>query len=194
LQAESLTAWANAPEKPKGVGAFRHVAGWYYAAPYGVYPTADGHLALSLSPLDVVGAAIGEPRLSSFDHRDSWTRQDEISALIAARLATRATAEWTAVLEPAKIWHAPVQAYPEIVEDPQVRHMQALVTVPGGGPAKEAVTLVNHPVRYDGKAAEIRLPPQCLGAQTEEVLRELGFGPAEISALVQEGVVRLAQP
>ena len=192
LQAESLTAWANAPHKPKNVAAFRHVAGWYYAAPYGVYPTADGHLALSLSPLKEIGAAIGEPRLSSFDHRDSWTRQDEISALIAARLATRGTAEWIALLEPAKIWHAPVQAYPEIVEDPQVRHMQALVTVPGGGPSKEPVTLVNHAVRYDGKAAEVRLPPQQLGAQTEEVLKELGLDTTEISALAHEGIVRLA--
>ena len=34
-----------------GPQAFRHVAGWYFAAPYGVYATRDGHLALSLSPL-----------------------------------------------------------------------------------------------------------------------------------------------
>src|SRR6201984_1830742 len=62
LQAESLTAWLNAAKRP-AVEPPRHVAGWYYAAPYGVYPTADGHLALSLSPLAKVAEAIGEPRL-----------------------------------------------------------------------------------------------------------------------------------
>jgi crotonobetainyl-CoA:carnitine CoA-transferase CaiB-like acyl-CoA transferase len=69
--------------------------------------------------------------------------------------------------------------------------MQALVTLPGGGNTGEPITLVNHPVRYDGEAAEIRLPPQRLGAQTREILVELGLRPTEIDALAQDGVVRL---
>jgi len=193
LQSESLTAWLNAPKRPDKIHAFRHVGGWYYAAPYGVYPTRDGHMALSLSPLATIGEIIGEPRLAAFSERDAWTRQDEISELIAARLKTRATAEWAALMEPAKVWHAPVQDYAAIVEDPQVKHMQALVTVPGGGETGTPVTLVNHAVRYDGEAATVRLPPQRLGAQTDEVLRELGFAPAEIEALASEGVIRLAE-
>jgi crotonobetainyl-CoA:carnitine CoA-transferase CaiB-like acyl-CoA transferase len=194
LQSESLTAWLNAPAPPPQTHAFRHVAAWYYAAPYGVYATRDGHLALSLSPLAEIGKIIGEPRLADFTDRDSWSRQDEIGDLIAARLATRPTADWQALMEPAKIWHAPVQDYAAIVEDPQVRHMQALVTTPGGGKTGAPVTLVNHPVRYDGQPAEVRLPPQRLGAQTADVLQELGYGHAGIEALARDRVVRLAEP
>ena len=94
-------------------------------------------------------------------------------------------------MERAQIWHARVQSYAEILEDPQVTHMQALVTVPGGGKSGAPVTLVNHPVRYDGNAAAIRLPPQRLGAQTREVLVELGLCPSEIAALARDGVVRI---
>lgn len=193
LQAESLTAWLNAPQRPPSTQAFRHVAGWYYAAPHGVYATRDGHIALSLCPLAAIADIVGEPRLAQFDDHDGWTRQDEIGDLIAARLATRTTAEWQVLMEAAQVWHAPVQDYAAIAADPQVQHMQALVTVAGGGRTGAPVTLVNHPLRYDGEAAEIRLPPQRLGAQTAEVLRELGFDEAAIRELAGHGVVRLAE-
>jgi len=191
LQAESLVAWLNAAERPASVSAHRHVGGWYYAAPYGVYATRDGHIAVSLSPLRSLAEAIGEPLLAPFSDKDAWSRQDEIGDLIAARLKTNTTEEWSRRMEPAQIWHARVQSYAEIVDDPQVKHMQALVTVSGGGKSGAPVTLVNHPVRYDGEAAAVRLAPQRLGAQTEGVLGELGFGPAEIAALVRDGVVRV---
>ena len=191
LQAESLVAWLNAPAK-RPVNAFNHVAGWYFAAPYGVYATRDGHLALSLSPLSALAEATGERRLASFSSEDSWTRQDEISALIADVLKTATTAEWVARLEPLEIWHAPVQGYAEIAADPQVAHMKSLVTVKGTGETGAPLTLVNHPVLYDGESAEVRLPPQRLGAQTAQVLAELGYAPAEIEALARDGVVKLA--
>jgi crotonobetainyl-CoA:carnitine CoA-transferase CaiB-like acyl-CoA transferase len=193
LQAESLVAWINSPARPPGPQAFRHVAGWYYAAPYGVYATKDGHMALSLSPLADLAKAIDEPRLASFDAKDSWSRQDEIGELIAQRLITATTAEWAARMEPLKLWFAPVQGYAEIVEDPQVRHMKSLVTVPGKGDTGAAVTLVNHAVVYDGQSAEVRLPPQPLGAQTAEVLAELGLQQAEIKSLAADGVIKLSE-
>jgi crotonobetainyl-CoA:carnitine CoA-transferase CaiB-like acyl-CoA transferase len=194
LQAESLVAWLNAPEKPERINAHKHVAGWYYGAPYGVYPTRDGHIALSLIPLADLAEATGERRLAKFTEEDSFTRQDEIGDLIAATLKTRSTAEWVDILEAKKLWNAPVQDYAAIEKDPQVKHMGALVTVPGAGAGQAPITLVNHPVRYDGQAAEIRLPPQPLGAQTAEVLSELGFTAAEIAKLESEGVVRRPEP
>jgi crotonobetainyl-CoA:carnitine CoA-transferase CaiB-like acyl-CoA transferase len=192
LQAESLTAWANAEPRPAAASSYRHVAGWYYAAPYGVYPTRDGHLAISLSPLALLAEAIDELRLKDFSEKDSWTRQDEISGLIAERLATRPTAEWIGRMEARKIWHARVQDYADIVADPQVRHLRSLMTVPGAGAKGAPVTLLNHPVRYDGQAAEVRLAPQPLGAQTAEVLAEIGLSTGEVAELAREGVVRLA--
>jgi len=191
LQAESLVAWINAPARPAVPQAYRHVAGWYYAAPYGVYATKDGHIALSLSPLNVLAEALDEARLATYSDDDTWKKQDEISELIACRLATAPTAEWAARMEPLKVWFAPVQSYAEVVRDPQIKHMRSLVTVPGTGKTGAPLTLVNHPVLYDGNAAEVRLPPQQLGAQTEEVLLEIGLSAAEIAALAAESIVKL---
>jgi len=63
--------------------------------------------------------------------------------------------------------------------------------VAGAGETGAPVTLLNHPVLYDGEAADVRLPPQRLGAQTGEVLAELGFGAAEIEALARDKVIKL---
>jgi len=194
LQAESLTAWLNAANRPASVSAHPQIAGWYYPAPYGVYATRDGHIAVSLCPLAGLAEAIEEPRLAAFSDKDAWTRQDEIGEIIAARLKTKTTEEWNQAMERAQIWHARVQGYADLVEDPQIKHMQALVTKPGAGESGTPVTLVNHPVRYDGEAAEIRLAPQRLGAHSEEVLAELGFAATEIAALARDGVVRVAEP
>jgi crotonobetainyl-CoA:carnitine CoA-transferase CaiB-like acyl-CoA transferase len=190
LQAESLTAWLNAPKRPAAVNAPRHVAGWYYPAPYGVYATRDGHLAISLSPLAAVAKAVELPELAAFSDKDGWDRKNEISSLIAERLTAQNNEHWCTRLEAARIWHAPVQDYEGILNDPQVKHMQALVTVHGGGKTHAPVTLVNHPVRYDGKPASIDLPPQRLGAQTKEILAEIGISDSEIAALIEEGLVQ----
>jgi len=111
--------------------------------------------------------------------------------MIAKRLETAPTSEWTARMEPLKIWHAPVHGYAQIVDDPQVRHMKSLVTVPGTGDTGAPLTLVNHPVLYDGEAADVRLAPQQLGAQTREVLTEIGLSASEIAALARANVVKL---
>ena len=108
LQAESLVAWLNAPDRPKKVNAHKHVAGWYYGAPYGVYPTRDGHLALSLIPLADLADAIGEPRLAAFTEEDSFTRQDEIGDLVAATLEDAHHRRMgRRSLDDRKLWHAP---------------------------------------------------------------------------------------
>ena len=133
LQAESLVAWLNAANRPATVNARQHIAGWYYPAPYGVYATFDGHLAVSLCPLPALAEVIEEPRLASFSEKDAWTRQDEIGVLIAARLKTKSTEDWSRRMEQAQIWHARVQGYADLARDPQVKHMQALVRVQGAG-------------------------------------------------------------
>lgn len=191
LQLESFTCYLNGPT-PDDVRQPEPVAGWYFGAPYGIYPTADGHLAISLGALDPLYDALGIPageRISDAEHYD---RRQEAARIVAQRLATMTTAACVAVLEAAKVWHAPVNDYADVVRDPQVRHNQSFTTLPGA--TGTPVTLVNHPVRYDGEVPQIRLPPQTLGAQSAEILSEIGYADNEIASLLAAGVVAASEP
>ena len=189
LQAEPLTAWLNMPKKPDSIRAPGNVAGWYYPAPYGVYATKDGHLAISLGSSELMAEVLEEPLIAGFTGDDPWTRKGELAAIVSKATLKKTNAEWMAVMEPRGVWHAPVNDYEDILNDPQVLHQECFVKVEGAGPNKDRLTFLNHPLRYDGQAAEVVLPPQPLGAQTETILHELGFSAERIAALKDNKII-----
>lgn len=186
LQMESFVCYLNAAKK-HDVTAPHRVGGWYYTAPYGIYPVKDGHMAISLTALADLAAVLEAPELGDIAEEDAPQRGDEIVAILSRVLPERAYAEWHQRFEARKIWHARVNDYDEVAADPQVAHNRSFMAVKGATGAE--VTLVNHPIRYDGETAEVALPPQPLGAQTREVLSELGYDAPMVDTLIGRGVV-----
>ena len=81
----------------------------YLGAPYGVYQTKDGFMALAMGQIPVLGELLGCPALLEYKESESWYDQrDGIKNMLAHHLKTRSTADWLAVLEPADIWCAEV--------------------------------------------------------------------------------------
>ena len=189
LQMETFVCYLNGP-RPESVSPTNWIGGWIYAAPYGIYATADGHLAISLEKLKTLGEALSSPEVIAFDEADNYKRREEIAECVANVVETKSTAEWEEILEKHNIWHAPVNDYAGVADDPQVRHNGCFVTIPGATGAP--ITLVTHPIRYNGEAPEVRLPPQPLGAQTAEVLEEMGYSETEITDFEKKGVIRLS--
>ena len=186
LQQESLTCYMNG-EPPEDTRQPEHVSGWYYSAPYGLYATRDGHIAISLGSLDVLGDALDLPSEQRLPDSEAFTRRDEIAASIASNVATRTTAECVEIFNARAIWHAPVNDYSKLASDPQIVHNRSFQTVSGATGAP--ITLVSHPIQYDGQVPEVRLPPQTLGAQSEEILTDLGYDANAIQSLYSTGAI-----
>ena len=186
LQMEPLVSFLNG-QRPDSVTPPKYIGGFHYEAPYGIYPTRDGHIAISLTSLKVLNKALRSEDLAAFDDSENFEKREEIAKCIAQATRTKPNAEWQELFNQHGIWHQPVNDYAAVAEDPQVHHNKCLVTTKGA--TGSDITMVNHPIRYDGEMPEVRLPPQPVGAQTSEILRELGFADNEIEKLKQEKVV-----
>lgn len=171
LQFEHLSVHLNCDEAmpPRSEVANGNV---YLAAPYGIYPTADGHIALAMAPVDRLGELLGIPALAAFPREDWFASRDAIKRHLRDRLAQDTTAAWLAILEPAGIWAAPVLDWPALRADPAFAALDATQQV--RSPDGEALTLTRCPIRIDGRVlADGRAAPR-LGADRAVIDAELG--------------------
>lgn len=90
LQFEVLTTWLNGGQRDPIRSAVNN-ANAYIAAPYGIYPTADGFLALAMTPR--LGELLGCPALTAYSEPESaFDRRDEIKTLLLAHLRQQTSA------------------------------------------------------------------------------------------------------
>ncbi len=190
LQVESFVSYFNGDQQQSLLSP-DPIGGWYNAAPYGIYGAKDGHLAISHCDLGVLADGLDLPALKAYIGSDLFERREEVAGLLSGKLATLERDQVLARLTSLKVWCAPVNNYDTVACDPQVQHNRNFIfaTSAKGTP----MTLVNHPVRYDGAVAEMRIPPQPLGAQSAEILMELGWDEQSIRELVNENVIALAE-
>src|SRR5439155_5213619 len=180
LQCQELAAFLNMERRwdrsEAGIG------GAWLSAPFGIYATADGHLALAMGSLAILADLLGVQDLAEYDTPErAWTDRDDAYRMVAARLRERPTKEWLDLLGARDVWCAPVQSFEEVVNDPQVEHNELLATVqyPGAGD----VRVVGIPVRFSDTPGTIRLGPPTVGQHTDEVLTSVGYSAEEIRVL-----------
>lgn len=188
LQAESLVCYFNG-EKPEGSQQPSHVGSWYHEAPYGIYQTADRYIGLSLGNLPLMLEAVGAAGEFQAEQNEAYARREEISKFFAGKLQEKTFDDWAEIFNARDIWFTQVNDYDDLAEDPQQIHNGDLMKVEAW--TGEEITLVANPVRYDGKTAPVTLAPQKLGAQTREILDELGLSEEEQDALSQKGAIGL---
>lgn len=146
----------------------------YLGAPYGIYPTADGYLALAMGAVPRLGELLDCPALLAFAEPGSWfDKRDEIKAVLKHHLSTRNTADWLSVLEPADIWCAEVYTWSRLRETEGYRalDMEQTVRCPQGTP----LPTLRCPIRIDGEIYKSPRGAPAIGQDNEAILREFGL-------------------
>jgi len=174
FQFEVLTAYLNDGRRQPRRSGFRS-AHAYLAAPYGVYPTADGFIAIAMTPISKLADLLALDALGPYrDKPKSWfSDRDAIKRIIAARLATESTAHWLAILEPADIWCAKVLDWNELVESEGFRILDMLQTVTRAD--NVSITTTRAPLRIDGVRPQTGRAAPLIGEQSAAIRAEFGL-------------------
>jgi alpha-methylacyl-CoA racemase len=149
---------------------------------YGVYETSDGeHVALGAVEPRFQQVLLGHLGVSSEEMHDP-RRWPKLKAIVAEKIAARTRSEWQAILEGTDACFAPVLSLDEV---PSHEHNRARATfVDVGGDRQPAPA-----PRFDRTPAAPPEPASGPGADSAEVLAELGIMPTELQQLLDEGIV-----
>jgi crotonobetainyl-CoA:carnitine CoA-transferase CaiB-like acyl-CoA transferase len=176
LQFELLSANLFDPEVivKRGAGNSAHA---FLPAPYGLYKTQDGYLAIAMTPIPALGALLGVDLSQYEDPKSWWSHQEEIMKALSTQLATNTTEHWLAILDAADIWCAPVLTLPELVAHEgfaAIDMVQETVRTGSDG-STVAIPTTRSPVRIDGKTIKHRKGAPHVGEDTEKIRAEFGI-------------------
>jgi crotonobetainyl-CoA:carnitine CoA-transferase CaiB-like acyl-CoA transferase len=159
-----------------------------------IYETKDGHMSVAVmsdAQWATLAEAVEKPewlddaRFKTMALRD--LNIDDRLALTQSVLATRTTAEWLALLEPAGVPCAPVLTRKEVIEHPQTLANDLLVEY--DHPVAGRLRQTRAAARFERTLAAHRFGAPTLGQHTDEILREAGLADDAIAALREAGIV-----
>ncbi len=146
----------------------------YLGAPYGIYETSNGYLALAMGEVPRLGKLLDCPELMNYSDRESWFNlRDEIKTILARHLKTRSVADWLAALEPADIWCAEVLDWKRLTSHEGYEVLRMEQTVCRGSGFKYKTTAC--PIRLDGERMRDDQGSPGLGEHTDKIVEEFSL-------------------
>jgi CoA:oxalate CoA-transferase len=176
LQFELLSANLFDPDVivKRGAGNSAHA---FLPAPYGLYQTSSGYLAIAMTPIPALGALLGVDLSQYEDPKSWWSHQEEIMKALSAQLTTNTTEHWLSILDAADIWCAPVLTLPELVSHEGFKAIDMVqeTTRTGNDGSTVSIPTTRSPVRIDGKTIKHRKGAPHVGEDTEKIRKEFGI-------------------
>ena len=162
--------------------------------PTGVFATSDGYMNIGAAGEAIYQRfckVLDAPQLATdpdfATNADRSRNRARLNEAIGAITRGRTTAEWIDLLNEAGVPCGPIYRMNEVFADPQVRHLNT---------TRHVQHKVLGDVEVVGQAVELSRTPWSVrtaspepGEHTDAVLRELGYGDAEIARLRQQKVV-----
>jgi crotonobetainyl-CoA:carnitine CoA-transferase CaiB-like acyl-CoA transferase len=156
-----------------------------YSTPMGVFETSDGFINIGVGgdgQWRALCTALDRPDLGNSPEYASlelrFRNRPKLTPLLAEIFKTRRSVEWLEKLEAAGVPAGPIYKLDEVFADPQVRHLG--IAVPLHHPTRGDVHVVGQPITLSRTPASIVSSLPKPGAQTDEILHDIGYSNLEI--------------
>jgi crotonobetainyl-CoA:carnitine CoA-transferase CaiB-like acyl-CoA transferase len=166
------------------------------ASPSGTFRTGEGLLNIAANKqeqFETLCALIGREELATdprfAGREDRKRRRLELRAEIELSLAAKSAQDWSALLNKNGVPAGEVLDVPAVLEHPQIKERRLLrrfESVPG---VDRSVSVVRSGFRLRSGDPEPGSPPPALGADTSDLLAELGYSKRDVDELAREGAI-----
>jgi CoA:oxalate CoA-transferase len=142
------------------------------SAPYGIYQTEDGYIALAMMDIQVLANAIQCAALEKFLPEQAFAQRDSIKKILADHIITQPTGHWLARLQQQDLWAMEVLDWEQMLQHEayKVLQMEQVIHVK----EKQMVT-TRCPIRIDGERLYAAKPAPQLGADNEKIKRDFSI-------------------
>jgi len=169
FQFETITTYFNdggeLPVRTKSNNAHA-----YLGAPYGIYKTNDGYLALAMGSIPVLASLLKCDALLQFPE-NKFALRDEIKNILKTHLQTQETQFWLDILEPADIWCAKVLNYKQLFAEEGFQVLNFVQRVEMLDSYTYKTTRC--PIKIDGEYFTSSKGSPRLGQDNERIMKEL---------------------
>ncbi|WP_281227857.1 CaiB/BaiF CoA transferase family protein [Flavobacterium aquiphilum] len=141
----------------------------YLGAPYGIYKTKNGYLALAMGSIPVLASLLKCDALLQFPENKFGLR-DEIKNILAEHLQTQDTEFWLNILEPADIWCAKVLNYQQLFAEDGFKVLEFTQQVEMLDGYSYITTRC--PIKIDGEIFTSTKGSPKLGQDNERIIKE----------------------
>jgi CoA:oxalate CoA-transferase len=180
LQIQEASLYLNSGIQPQRSAA--GIANPNFSGPYGIYRANDGHFALAHTALPKLALMLDEPSLAKYDSpTEAFEDRDSIYEILSTKFSEGNADEWVDRLRSGGFWVAKVQDYETFFEE-FGEDLTCCVPDPRGG----CLTLVAPPIAMERTPLLAKSAPPELGADTADVLSELGYNSTEIRNFVDK--------
>ena len=149
VQFEVITTYLNNGKKLPERGDIQGSAHTLLSAPYGIYKTQQGYLALAMGDLQYIGKIIGVD-LDQFQDKALWfSSRDSIRKLLSNQLLTDTADNWMELLNNNGIWCGKVLDYNDLNYQKFIQELGLKQTVQNTDAIP--LTTTRSPIQLDGK-------------------------------------------